>query len=290
MIIYEIVVSTWGSVLRTEPEPGSTVSVRENRLESSRAFDKARARFFLDSDLAGEEAVLPTEEVAHAFRSRRMQPGQRVELFNGRGSVRGGELAGSPSRATVRFTEPLRTYPPSRPRLTVAVSPPRGDRMRFLVEKLAELGADRLIPTFFKRSLDTGRKPGANQEARWRRVAVEAAKQSGRPHLMTVEKARTVDAVADELEGGKQAILLHLCDEAQPLADLISGSKGFAEKILLLVGPEGGLTPEEAAQCVQWGALPAEMGSHILRIETAALAAAALIRLLAGDDHGTGKP
>jgi 16S rRNA (uracil1498-N3)-methyltransferase len=240
--------------------------------------EKLEGRFYLDSALSRDFEDLPAREAAHAFKSRRLKPGCLVELFNGRGAARQGVLEGEARRARVRFMERLREFPKPPSSLTLAVSPPKGDRMTFLVEKLSELGADALIPTLFHRSLDSGLKAATSKISRWRRTAVESAKQCGRYHLLDVEEPAYLEGLIPRFDTFQLVVLLELSEEARPLSEILLNLPVSPPNTLVLAGPQGGLTPEEAAKIQAAGAVPAFLGSRTLRIETAALAAAAVIR------------
>jgi len=229
--------------------------------------EKPKARFYADDELTAPSVRLPDAEAVHAGKARRLRDGSAVELFNGRGGVRSGIL----ETGSVRFTEPLRRFPESRHRLLVAVSPPKGDRMTFLVEKLSELGADVLIPTIFERSLDAGVKAGTAKIRKWRRVAVESAKQCRRPWLLEVKAPEPLGGLKSLVPSIDLAVVFET-DQA-PFEQLLAPTAPASG--LLIVGPEGGITSKELSGLE---IMKASLGSRILRIETAALAATAIYR------------
>jgi 16S rRNA (uracil1498-N3)-methyltransferase len=240
--------------------------------------EKPEGRFYLEGALSAEVEALPAAEAAHAFRARRLKPGCLVEVFNGQGASRRGVLEGDARAARVRFREPIREHRKPACSLTLAVSPPKGDRMTFLVEKLSELDGDVLIPTLFRRSLDSGLKADTSKITRWRRTAVESAKQCGRYHLLDVKDTASLDDLIPRLASFQQVFLLQRAEDAESLLDLLQDLPAPARTVLLLAGPQGGLTGEETARLKAEGARPACLGPRTLRIETAALAAAAVIR------------
>ena len=254
---------------------------------------RVRARFFVEDALEGPRADVPPAEARHAA-VRRLRPGDRVELLNGRGVKREGLLEARPEGGLqVRFLAPPRRAVPPDVRLHLAVSPPKGDRMNFLVEKLSELGADTCLPLVCRRSVDAGVRRETGRVERWRRTAREACKQCGRAFLMAVEPPRPLEDLVREgpagrrwivlLPQGKETVSLRSVLEARPLQ--------AGEEAMILVGPEGGFTPEEEGAILAAGARPASLGRGILRIETAALAAAALFRAFhpgEGEEPGYG--
>ncbi len=249
----------------------------------TRRCDEVSGRFFVVSDLTASFVDLPREEASHAVKSRRLGPGSRVEIFNGRGESRRGVLESAlPGNLSIRFTEPLRKEEAPSNRLCLAVSPPKGGRMTFLVEKLSELGADRLIPAVFRHSTDAGVRVSTAKVGRWRRTAVESAKQCGRSFLLAVDDPCPADALIEAISRFDSKFVLvtgkNRLGGVPPLQDLLLGQDTSPGRTLIVVGPEGGFSPEEAARMEEAGAHPASLGKRILRIETAAISAAALFR------------
>jgi 16S rRNA (uracil1498-N3)-methyltransferase len=147
--------------------------------------------------------------------------------------------------------------------LTLAVALPKGDRQKWLVEKLTELGVPRLVPLVTTRGVAEA-TPAAVE--RLGRSVIEACKQCGRDTLMAIAEPRTVAEVvaAHRATGG-----IVVADRGgAPLA-------GFDRPVVALVGPEGGFTAEELAAVEAAGGRRVSLGPHVLRIETAAIALAA---------------
>lgn len=207
-------------------------------------------RFFIEK--IANPAVLSPEESRHAVRALRLGPGDRVTVFDP-AEAWTGEIESVEGRVRVRLLE--RIPAPRRVRVIVAAAVPKGNRVDWMVEKLAELGVAELIPVRFARSVA---ELGEAKRRRLEKVAVAAAKQSGAP-VMRIHAEQGVDALPADAR-------LLVPGAAEPL--------GPGEGVVV-VGPEGGLTPAEEARFARRFSL----GSTTLRIETAALAAAA--RLLA---------
>jgi 16S rRNA (uracil1498-N3)-methyltransferase len=207
-------------------------------------------RFFVER--ITHPAVLSAAETRHAVRSLRLAPGERVVVFDPHEAWTG-EIESVEDRVRIRLVE--RSLLPSRPRVVVAAAVPKGSRLDWMVEKLAELGVAEFIPVRFARSVAD---PGEARRRRLEKIAVAAAKQSGAP-LMAISPPRPVAGLPPD------AILAH------PAAtDPLAGGGGT-----VVVGPEGGLEPEEERRFPR----RASLGTTTLRIETAAITAAA--RLLA---------
>jgi 16S rRNA (uracil1498-N3)-methyltransferase len=161
--------------------------------------------------------------------------------------------------------------------------------MSWMVEKLSELGADAVVPTVFQRSLDAGVRVSTAKAARWRRTAVEAAKQCGRNILLEVKAPFLLDELLKESARFDLNIVLipehpgpssvHGGPETVPSLDgMVRGLKAVPAETLVLVGPEGGISQEESERIGEAGFRTVSLGSRILRIETAALAATAVLR------------
>lgn len=226
----------------------------------------SRERRFHVPVLDAETVQLPSEEAHHLIHVLRLKQGAEVSLFDGKGNSARAEvhrIAGREVELRVLGAEPSRESPLH---LTIAVSPPKGDRAVFLVEKLTELGVARIIP------LETERgRSGGNLE-RWRRIALEACKQSGRSRVPTIEPKRSVAAV---LEEPRAVLAAH--PGAPPLS--LHGN----HDVLALVGPEGGWSEGEAALITSRGGTLFCLGPRTLRTETAAVAAATLLQYLLAD-------
>lgn len=219
---------------------------------------------------AGELSVhLGVEEARHARRVLRLTVGDAVALFDGRGGTAKGVIAGFDVGMAVRI-QGVDQQPPPRPRLDLAVCLPKGSRTDDMVSQLSQLGADTLIPLRTQRSVVDARP--AKLE-RLGRAAIESAKQCGRAWVMTV--AGAVD-FADVLRGDQDLKLIADVTEAQnrDLATRLADAK----HVLVLIGPEGGWTDEERIAAHAAGCRPWRLGPHVMRIETAAAATAAIVR------------
>jgi 16S rRNA (uracil1498-N3)-methyltransferase len=226
----------------------------------------SRERRFLVSNLDSDAVRLSSEEAHHLVDVLRLSEGAEVSLFDGKGAAaraRVERIAGSAVDLRILGPEPSRESPLS---LTVAVAPPKGDRMSFLIQKLTELGVTRFVP------LETERgRPGESLE-RWRRIAIEACKQSGRSRPPEVTSPRSLQDVFKE-----EASLVAAHPGAPPLSAHRSGA------IVALIGPEGGWSERELALFSERAVTLFGLGPRRLRTETAAIAAATVLQFLAGD-------
>ena len=238
--------------------------------------------------LAGAATVrLGGPEGRHAALVRRLQPGEPVDLTDGQGLVAHCVVlrtAGSELDLEVR--EILEEHSPN-PRLTVVQALAKGDRGETAVETMTEIGVDVIVPWSASRSITQWKADrGAKSLEKWRSTAREAAKQSRRAWWPTVTEPLTTPKVAKLLSTATLPIVLH--EEAElalAAVDLHPSKPDTSDDvtdIVLVVGPEGGISPEELAQFAEAGAKPHRMGPTVLRTSTAGTAAAAVLLARSG--------
>lgn len=223
-------------------------------------------RFYTGDPLAPGEYVLAGPEAHHLAAVRRFGPGDRVVLFNGDGHDYPAEVASVGKRSVALNV--LAAVPADRELpfpLWVASALPKGDRADFLIEKLTELGVTRFTPLVTTRSIVVP-KPGVAEK--FARAVIEASKQCGRNRLMAVEPPRTWAEFVrrDDLPANRFVL--------NPDGERFSSPAGG---VAVAVGPEGGFTDEELAAAAAAGWKRAALGPRVLRVETAAIAAAANI-------------
>jgi 16S rRNA (uracil1498-N3)-methyltransferase len=224
-------------------------------------------RFFTPDSLGAGEYVLTGAEAHHLAAVRRFVPGDRVVLFNGDGNEYTAEILGTGKKSVtlhVLGPEPADRELPFP--LVVASALPKGDRADFLVEKLTELGVTRFVPLVTARSVVV---PKESVVEKFGRAVIEASKQCGRNRLMTVDPPRRWEAFLATPGLPERRVILHT---GRGLVGL-----GPAAGVVVAVGPEGGFEPQELEAAVSAGWTPASLGPRVLRAETAAVAAAAVL-------------
>jgi 16S rRNA (uracil1498-N3)-methyltransferase len=236
---------------------------------------------------AGRTVALTGNEADHARRSLRLRTGHPVALVDGRGSRYHGQVTGlAKARLTVRVdvVEPLAPWP-RRP-LWLGAGILRSARMDTLIEKASELGVARLVPLLLERSVARPHETGSKQD-RWQRLAVESLKQSKRSHLMEVAPPAGLEAFLEEIPEGAG---LWWADPGgtSPLAAAGAAPAGPASPLVLVVGPEGGLSPPEAGRLKERGGIPVGLGGNRLRAETAALGLVTVALAATGEMGRTG--
>ena len=231
-------------------------------------------RYFVETPITGPRAVLTGDEAHHLLHVMRAKAGQEVTLFDGSGAeftARVERLGRSEIELAVGERTAADRESPLE--LSLAVALPKGDRQRWLVEKAVELGVARLVP------LETSRgvaQPVDKALARLRRAVIEASKQCGRNRLMEISPAQTWQSYCSAAAppGGVQ-VLADPSGDAK-LSGILRDRQGV-RAVEAAIGPEGGWTNEElhAGRTHGWRVIG--LGPRILRVETAALAIAAIV-------------
>ncbi|MFF0787825.1 16S rRNA (uracil(1498)-N(3))-methyltransferase [Streptomyces spiralis] len=236
------------------------------------------APVFVVDELAGigPEFVLDGPEGRHAVSVKRLRTGEEVVLTDGRGRWAEGVVraAEGKDRLVVTDLETLHEEPPESPRITVVQALPKGDRGELAVETMTEVGVDAVVPWQASRCVTLWKgERGLKALGKWRATAREAGKQSRRVRFPQVADAATTRQVAALLAEADFAAVLHESGE-EPLARAELPTEG---EIVLVVGPEGGVSPEELAVFEEAGAKAYVLGRTVLRTSTAGTAAAALL-------------
>ena len=241
-----------------------------------------------------DSAAVHGDQARHLSRVLRAQPGMAFDVVAG-GRAWLARIA-SIDRESVQFTliRELETAP-ALP-VTLHLSIFKFDRMEWAIEKAVELGASRIVPVIAERTEKHLAQAAARRVDRWRRIALEAAKQSRRTDLpeiadparlpeilATGEPSGTPGGAAEKSPAAPLRILLSEAEEDQPLLPILGETSVAAHEILLAIGPEGGWTAAELTLFSDAGWHSATLGSRILRVETAAIAALAIVNAAAAE-------
>jgi 16S rRNA (uracil1498-N3)-methyltransferase len=225
-------------------------------------------RFHIHDAPGPGEYILTGAEAHHLATVRRCQPGDLVTFFNGDGNeyvARVVEVGKKQVMLTVLSIQPVDRELPFA--LVVASALPKGDRADFLIEKLTELGVTRFVPLITARAVVV---PRPSVVEKLSRIVIEASKQCGRNRLMVIDPpTRWADFPARQ-DLPRNRFILHTAPDTTPLSPPRNDGAAFA------MGPEGGFSPDEVKVAVEAGWRVAGLGPRTLRVETAAVAAAAL--------------
>lgn len=226
-------------------------------------------------------ALLPSDEAKHAAKVLRLRPGDEICAMDGAGRRWRGELVEADGLA-VRLTEELPGNE-APVRVTVYEGLPKADKMDFIAQKLTELGAAALVPVRMERcvvKLDA--KDGTKRRERLEKIAREAAKQCGRGLPMAVSEPLAWREALARM-AAHDALLIPWEDARGARMKDVFAARPDARDIGIVIGPEGGMSPEEVDAMLEIGGQTLTLGPRILRTETAAVVSAALAMQLWGD-------
>ncbi|MGA5822081.1 16S rRNA (uracil(1498)-N(3))-methyltransferase [Kitasatospora sp. NPDC094028] len=223
----------------------------------------------------GSVVRLDGPEGRHAAAVKRLTAGEAVTLADGLGLGVDGTVAEVLGKDAIDVTvAAVRREPAPAPRIVVVQALPKGDRGELAVETMTEVGVDAVIPWSASRCITQWKgERGAKALAKWRATAREAGKQSRRLRFPEVGEPVTTRQLLPVLAGAAFAAVLHE-EGAEPLAHAALPHSG---DVVLVVGPEGGVSPEELAAFAEAGAKPYRLGPSVLRTSTAGVAAGALL-------------
>ena len=228
----------------------------------------------LEGAAAGQVVVVEGDEAHHAVAVRRMREGEQLVLTDGFGRSAVGSVAATGKRRLEVAVSSVSVVPEPAPAVTVVQALPKGDRGELAVEVLTEVGVARIVPWAASRSVAVWKGERAEKGlARWRSTAREAAKQSRRAWHPEVLPLATTAAVCSLVESASLAVVLHEAASV-PMASLDVPATG---SLVVVVGPEGGLSDDEVAAFTDAGARSVRLGSEGLRTSTAGVAAVAAL-------------
>ena len=230
------------------------------------------------ADLREGERVLTGSEAQHLVGVLRAEPGARVRAFDGRGLEASGVVTHTEAvRVVLKLEEPTSSAAEASLELTLAVALLKGDKLSGVVRQGTELGIAHFAPVVSERC--DVRELSVNKLERLRRVAQEAAKQSGRSVVPTVDEPRKLGALS--LDGLVLVAQPHAPATLRAVLTEHVLARALSEhtpaRVTLVTGPEGGLSPAEVGSLEAKGARVLSLGARILRAETAPIALAAAL-------------
>jgi 16S rRNA (uracil1498-N3)-methyltransferase len=231
-------------------------------------------RFLVDILPPPGPFTLDGEEGRHAATVRRLRPAEELELCDGRGGAAGAVVTAVRAGALAVEVRDGSYEPRSDPAIVVVQGIAKGDRSELAVQAMTEVGVDGVVPWAASRSVVVwrGERAGRGRQ-RWLSAAREATKQSRRAWLPEIAPVEATAGVAARLRAAAAAFVLH--EEA--LAPLTGVDLPASGDVLLVVGPEGGIAPDEVAAFTAAGGVPVRLGPTVLRTSTAGVAALAVL-------------
>lgn len=228
----------------------------------------------LSGAAAGERVELPDDAAHHLTKVLRLPPGAAVELFDGGGRVARGVLTDDGAV----LLEEVGTASPALPPLVVAQALVRGPKLEEVVRRATELGASEVRVFQAERS----NAPSVRVD-RLERVVQQAARQAERAFVPALLGPASFGELLELVRGFPGLAVMGVVGAARPLSTRLVGDARFsAGGLLVVIGPEGGLSPSEQRDLEEAGCEPVALGVHVLRTETASLAALACAQVAAG--------
>ena len=237
-------------------------------------------RFFTEN-ISDETAVVDGEDARHISVVLRMRKGDIAVLCDGNGTDYLAELDSStPGNCVFRILEKSANQAEPSIRLRLFQAFPKGDKLDFIVQKAVECGAAEIVPIFTKRCVSRpDEKSMSRKLPRFRKIALEAAKQCGRGIIPAVGNVVELSKLETLLSTDSTRILFYECAET-PLSVAVSG---FKSNVDIVIGSEGGFEPSEAEFLEGLGFVSVSLGKRILRCETAPIAAISVLMNMTGN-------
>jgi len=234
--------------------------------------------FYLKEPIDGEQAAILDEDQLHHLRDvLRLKTGERITVFDATGreylcSI--ADITKQQAQLQVVERKPVR---PARFKLAVACALSKHSGLDEIVDKLTQIGVDTLIPLLTERVVVKSQEARGARLERWRKIARSAAEQSRRNTLPAIPGIWSLTELLSQSAEYDLKLVPTLEGDRQPLSQIIA--KKRPASALVLIGPEGDFTPQEVEQAVRAGFQPVTLGENVLRVETAAVAVAAYLKL-----------
>ncbi len=234
----------------------------------------SRRRFFVPEIRRGL-AELTGPDAEHLVRVLRVEPGQVFEISDNQNLYLAEIEAARKSLVSFRITEKLAPPPPA---VHISLFPAliKFDRFEWLVEKATELGVSSIQPIETARTERGLAQAAPKRLARWQKIALEASQQSRRAHLPAIDPPVRLEKALEA--AANLRLLLDENPDVPPILQLLPNERTATDRVALLLGPEGGWTEEERTQAQNAGWQPCSLAQTVLRAETAALAALAILQ------------
>ncbi|MFU8818732.1 MAG: 16S rRNA (uracil(1498)-N(3))-methyltransferase [Desulfurivibrio sp.] len=238
-------------------------------------------RFFIEpTAINGDQALLEGADAHHLLHVLRLKSGEQVELFSGDGLVHLARIEGGDrDRVQLRLLSSSDT-PPGNLAIHLGQAMLKGKKMDLVVQKCTELGVAAIHPYLSAHTKSP--PPERGKIERWQRIIQESCKQCNQPWPPDCRPARTFDEILAQAGAYDLCLICWEQSEAPPLRRVVEEITRPAS-LLVMIGPEGGFSPEEIQRAKNCGFLPVGLGRRTLRAETAAIAAIALLQYIFDD-------
>ena len=240
-------------------------------------------RFYCSSENVsqGRIIILDREQVHHLKDVLRLESGDEVVVFDDKGKVYQAQIEElSAQNVVLKIRDVRRTDKSKEILITIGCAIPKKSRMDDIIDKLTQLGVDRIIPLITERVIiKLGKDKKLQRQKRWQKIALSASKQSQRNTVPLVEVVTDFEEIINRAQDFDLKLIPNLMEERQTLKEALVGKK--PKNVLVLIGPEGDFTEDELNLAKSKGCVPVSLGNLVLRVETAAVAAVSFIRLYA---------
>ena len=235
---------------------------------------------FFSTDIHDNHIRITGADAHHIGKALRMRVGEELTVCDQNGTDYIGVIESiSPQEVILKIISSAPTVAEPSISITLYQGLPKSDKMDWIVQKSVELGVSRIVPVMTSRSISrTDSDKGDKKRDRWQKIAAEAAGQSGRGRIPEVSSPFTWKQMMQEIPHDNALIFYE--GGGKPLTSLIAPDM---TELAIIVGPEGGFSPEEVAALQEIGVVSATLGKRILRCETAPVAALAAILCLSGN-------
>lgn len=239
-------------------------------------------RFFIPQ-LYAAEMIIKDVDAKHISKVLRMQPGDKIQIVSDDGVTAIAEIVSlQADNVVVRCLEKLAESHEPSVKITLAQGLAKGEKMDFIIQKAVEMGASSIVPVAMEHSVVRLEGAKADKKVeRWQKIAEAAAKQSKRDIIPQVQSVQTMQQMLanNDLQ---HKIIAYECEDRRGLKTALQSCDNLQE-LLLIIGPEGGISEFELELARKNGAVPVSLGKRILRAETAGVVALSAILYETGD-------
>lgn len=238
--------------------------------------EKKMPKFFVTKQQIENQIIITGEDAKHIKTVLRMKEGEKLTICDGEGMDYICRIA-SIEKDRI-FTDILeKQYCESEPsvKITLFQGLPKVDKMEFIIQKCIEIGVECIVPVATEHSVVKLEKKEQKKLERWQKIAEAAAKQSGRGKIVKIGKLLSFQEALQECQKLDNAIIPYEKEQKRTLKEFIAEVKG--KKIGVFIGPEGGFSPKEIAQAIEYHVEPVTLGKRILRTETAGMVTTAIL-------------
>jgi 16S rRNA (uracil1498-N3)-methyltransferase len=235
-------------------------------------------RFYMAEKIIGETlSVTEPEQLHHLKDVLRLKIGEEVTVFDTSGDEFLCSIVSFEKKQAILAVKRRKPAKPEKLNLAIACAIPKQSRMDDIIDKLTQLGAATIIPLQTERVVVKLEEKQENRLERWRKIALRAAEQSHRNTLPSITPVMSLEQVLERAKDYEARLIPTLDSRTLPLKEALG--KSTSTSVLVLIGPEGDFTPREVEQAVKAGFIPVSLGATVLRVETAAIAITAYLRL-----------